>query len=67
MFFNVFTIITLIRRAAQTIMRLYTVELSEKTFQILSQDDEEAAFAALALAWESDQRLIDVSPFNETE
>ena len=67
MFFNVFTIITLIRRAAQTIMRLYTVELSDKTFQILSQDDEHAAFAALELAHESNQRLINVSPTNETK
>ena len=38
---------------ATAIMRLYTVELSEKTFQILSQDDETAAFAALELAHES--------------
>ena len=48
-------------------MRLYTVELSEKTFQILSQDDEQAAYAALELAHESKQRLINVSPTNETK
>ena len=48
-------------------MQLYTVTLSEKTFQILSQDDEQAAFYALELATEANQRLINVSPFNETE
>ena len=48
-------------------MQLYTVELSDKTFQILSQDDEQAAFYALELATEADQQLLDVSPFNETE
>ena len=48
-------------------MHLYTVELEDRTFQILSQDDEQAAFYALELATEANQRLINVSPFNETE
>ena len=48
-------------------MRLYTVTLSDRTFQILSQDDEQAAFYALELAREAGQSLIDVSPFNETK
>jgi hypothetical protein len=48
-------------------MRLYTVELSYKTFKILSQNDEQAAFYALELAQEAGQRLINVSPLNETK
>jgi hypothetical protein len=54
------------RRAAQLNMFLYTVTLTNRTFQILSQDDETAAFAALELAHEKGERLLDVSPTNET-
>ena len=48
-------------------MFLYTVKLTNQTFQILSQDDETAAFAALELAHEKGERLLDVSPTMETE
>ena len=54
------------RGAAPAIMFLYTVTLSNRTFQILSQDDETAAFAALELAHEKGERLLDVSPTMET-
>ena len=47
-------------------MFLYTVKLTNQTFQILSPSDEEAAFAALELAHEKGERLLDVSPINET-
>ena len=42
-------------------MKLYTVTLSDRTFQILSTDDEDAAFAALELAHESGSRLLNVA------
>ena len=48
-------------------MFLYTVTLTNQTFQILSQDDEQAAFYALELANEKGERLLDVSPTMETE
>ena len=48
-------------------MRLYHVKLSCSQFHILSNDDEDAAYAAQELAFEKGARLIDVQPINETD
>ena len=47
-------------------MRLYHVILSCSQFQILSANDEDAAYAAQELAFEKNAKLIDVQPINDT-
>lgn len=47
-------------------MILYKVKLSCSQFHILSNNDEDAAYAAQELAYEKGSSLIDVQPIDKT-
>ena len=47
-------------------MFLYDIVTDQGTLQILSNDNEDAAFAALQLAQERGFTLLDVRPIDET-
>ena len=47
-------------------MNLFAVKLLDRTYQVLANDAEDAAWQGVQLATEHDSLLVDIKPIDET-
>ena len=47
-------------------MKLFAIELLDRTYQVLATDAEDAAWQGVQLATEHDSLLVDIKPIDET-